>query len=727
MLGFAAVDHSLLIADGLAVERGSGLSERERVPEQLVAARHRVDYPAGERLGCGVTVSGQCGVRGGGARQSVGQDRPHALVEGEADLDLVDAPVASVLAHHAVIEGAGQQRPARERVAVYRADRVHRKDQQAPDRTLQLSKGGFVLVAEGLEPCEVQAVAEELALARQHDREGPLDRLELVEDLVEPGQGIVVYPVLALVPGHQGDVIVSGQRDAHYASIRPDKPRGKLASVNENDSSISEPDVTAENPVSEHWVWTGHHRPASPRVLVEHMTNNWKSGDPVIEVHEGAANAAARRKKLGEHFAGRTLVVPTGTYKVRANDTDYRFRAGTDFFYLTACLEPDAVLIIAPSASGPRSTLYFPPRRDHQTHEFFTDARYGELWVGPRRGVIEAAGYYDIETAPLEHLEKDLASLRSTEIVTLRGFDASVDALIDPSDADAELATVLSEQRLIKDDFEVAQLQLAIDYTIKGFEDVVRALPTAEGRGERVVEGVFNLRARVEGNDVGYDTIAASGAHATILHWTRNDGAVRRGDLLLLDAGVECHNLYTADVTRTMPIDGTFSPAQRTVYELVLAAQEAGIAAVRPGASFMAPHDAAMQILAEGLHSLGILQEEPELALRRDRQLHRRYTLHGTSHMLGIDVHDCANARDEIFRGNLEVGYVLTVEPGLYFQKKDLTVPEEFRGIGVRIEDDILVTANGSRNLSSGLPRQVEEIEAWMAALWSQGSAVLGL
>ncbi len=158
---------------------------------------------------------------------------------------------------------------------------------------------------------------------------------------------------------------------------------------------------------------------------------------------------------------------------------------------------------------------------------------------------------------------------------------------------------------------------------------------------------------------------------------------VRSGDLLLLDAGVECHNLYTADVTRTMPINGTFSPAQRRVYELVLAAQRAGIEAVKPGAKFSDPHDAAMKVLAAGLFDLGILKEDPESALRKDRQLHRRYTLHGTSHMLGLDVHDCANARNEsYYLGELQVGYVLTVEPGLYFQANDLTVPDEYRGIG---------------------------------------------
>ena len=498
--------------------------------------------------------------------------------------------------------------------------------------------------------------------------------------------------------------------------------------MNDNTPAFPEPDVSAENPTSEHWIWAGEHRPAIPRALVEHMTSNWGEVPIVPQVHPAATHCAARRKRIGALFADKTLVIPTGNFKVRANDTDYRFRAGTDFFYLTGCDEPDAVLVITSGDSGSHSTLYIAHRRDQKTHDFFSDARYGELWVGPRRGVSEAASYYEIDTAPLENLEKDLVTRQGTPIVCVRGFDAFVDSIIEAHDDDDRLATELSELRLIKDEFEIAQLQLAVDYTVKGFQDVVRALPTAEGRGERVIEGIFNLRARVEGNDVGYDTIAASGSDATVLHWTRNTGEVRRGDLLLLDAGVECHNLYTADVTRTLPISGTFSAPQRTVYELVLAAQQAGIDAVQPGAEFKAPHEAAMKVLAQGLYDLGILKEEPEIAMRADRQLHRRYTLHGTSHMLGLDVHDCANARNEMYRdGELQEGYVLTVEPGLYFQANDLTVPEEYRGIGVRIEDDILVTATGSKNLSAALPRSVDGIEAWMAELWSSGATNLNL
>lgn len=488
-----------------------------------------------------------------------------------------------------------------------------------------------------------------------------------------------------------------------------------------SENTIPEVDVSAENPISDNWVWVGPHRPASPRALFDLMTSNWEVAEPDTEVHPAAAHSAKRREALSKLFPGVTLVIPTGNPKVRANDTDYNFRAGTDFFYLTGCHEPDAVLVMTPTATGHNSVLYLAERRDHRTHEFYTDARYGELWVGPRRGTKEAAIYFDIATADVAKLRPDLESSVSP-VVTLRGYDHGVDQIAPAHELDSKLEQDLSELRLVKDPFEVEQLQAAINFTVKGFEDVVRALPVAVGRGERVIEGIFNLRARVEGNDVGYNTIAASGANATILHWTRNDGVVRMGEMLLLDAGVECDNLYTADVTRTLPINGTFSPAQRKIYEIVLRAQDAGIAAVKPGAKFLDPNEVAMKVLAEGLHELGILKDPPEVSLRKDRQSYRRYTLHGVSHMLGLDVHDCAHARDDqYYFGELKEGFVLTVEPGIYFQPNDLTVPEEFRGIGVRIEDDILVTATGAKNLSAGLPRDPDAIEAWMKKLWADG------
>jgi len=474
---------------------------------------------------------------------------------------------------------------------------------------------------------------------------------------------------------------------------------------------LPEPDVSAENPISDHWVWVSAHRPPVPRVLVDQMTNNWAPVDFGGGVLEMATHCGPRRDAVGAEFPGQTLVIPSGGLKSRTHDTEYNFRPGTEFFYLTGCSEPDAVLVI----NGSSSTLFIPERRDSSTHEFFTNGTHGEVWVGARRGTVEAASYYAINTAPLDQIDAFLAQQSSVALV--RGYDAHLDATVAASDTDSALHTFLAEQRLVKSDYEITQLQAAINSTVRGFEDVVRALPTAMGRNERVIEGIFNLRARVEGNDIGYNTIAASGSHATVLHWTRNDGEIKDGEMLLLDAGVEWHTLYTADVTRTLPINGKFSATQRRLYELVLEAQEAGIAACVVGASFGDPHKAAMAVLARGLNELGIISEDAETALRPDRQLHRRYTLHGTSHMLGIDVHDCAQSRNEMYMGELTAGYVLTVEPGLYFQINDLTVPEELRGIGVRIEDDILVTENGPVNLSAGLPRTVADIEAWMARL----------
>ncbi|MDQ2960860.1 MAG: aminopeptidase P family protein [Candidatus Dormibacteraeota bacterium] len=479
------------------------------------------------------------------------------------------------------------------------------------------------------------------------------------------------------------------------------------------------PDVSADNPESEDWIWVGPHRPPVPRALMALMSSNWaEQPDATPPRHPAAENFAARRAALSEAFAGRNVVVPTGHPKVRSNDTDYPFRPGTDFFYLTGSMESDGVLLLEAEGDGHRATLFVEPRNDRSTHAFFTDAHYGEFWVGPRMGLAETGEHLGIATAPLGELGTHLARVASAApTVAVRDVDERVDDVIAEADSERELVETLAGMRLTKDDFEVAMLQQAVDSTVRGFEDVVRALPDAMESGERVIEGVFRSRARLEGNEVGYETIAASGAHATILHWVRNDGQVNYGDLLLLDAGVECRQLYTADVTRTLPVSGTFTPEQREVYQIVLDAQNAAIAEVKPGAPFLAPHRAAMRVLAEGLHRLGILDADPDEAVRIDRQLHRRWTIHGVSHMLGLDVHDCSDARDQHYHGELKPGYVLTVEPGLYFQPDDLTVPERYRGIGVRIEDDVVVTETGCRVLSDALPRDPDAIESWMARL----------
>ncbi|MBK5305185.1 MAG: aminopeptidase P family protein [Frankiaceae bacterium] len=441
------------------------------------------------------------------------------------------------------------------------------------------------------------------------------------------------------------------------------------------------------------------------------MSTGWAPREESLPAAAPASSyCSARRRALAERFPGEVLVVPTGGYKTRANDTEFRFRPGTEFAYLAGSHEPDAVLVI--DAKGD-AVLYQAPSMDRSTPSFFTDRMYGELWVGPRPTLAATSALLGIETRPLEELDKLSGKAR-----VVRGFDARIESLFDSEEEnDTELAVFLSEQRLVKDEHEVAQLQEAVDATILGFEDVVRQLPAAVQTTERWIEGVFGLRARVEGNDVGYGSICAAGTHACILHWTDNDGEVREGDLVLLDMGVEGHELYTADVTRTLPVNGTFTPRQREVYTLVYESQEAAIAACKPGADFLDPHRAAMKVLAEGLERMGIL-ESAESALAEDSQLYRRYTLHGVSHMLGLDVHDCAHARKEMYtKGTLAEGYVLTIEPGLYFQPDDLTVPADLRGIGVRIEDDVVVTKDGCRNLSAALPRHPDEVEAWMSGL----------
>jgi len=236
--------------------------------------------------------------------------------------------------------------------------------------------------------------------------------------------------------------------------------------------------------------------------------------------------------------------------------------------------------------------------------------------------------------------------------------------------------------------------------------------------GERWIEGTFFRRARAMGNDIGYDSIVGGGQHATTLHWIDNSGPIVPGELMLLDMGAEASSLYTADVTRTLPINGTFTPLQRELYSIVLEAQQAGLDAVRPGAHFRDPHHAAMKVLAHALGDLGLLPCSVEEALAEDNKVYTRWTLHSTSHMLGLDVHDCAAAATEVYTdGPLAEGMVLTVEPGLYFQPDDLLVPEELRGIGIRIEDDVVVTADGCRNLSEALPRDPDAIEAWMGSL----------
>lgn len=454
----------------------------------------------------------------------------------------------------------------------------------------------------------------------------------------------------------------------------------------------------------------------------DELAENMRSGWADTELHDlapiaQAAHTAARRAALSARFPGERLVIPAGNLKTRSNDTEYGFRASTEYAYLTGDQTHDGVLVLEPVADGHQATIYLLPRSDRENGEFWLDGM-GELWVGRRHSLTEAEQLLGIPAKDVRELPAALKEATGP-VRNVRGHDAGIEAaLVDKvtAERDEELRVFLSEARLVKDAFEIAELQKACDSTARGFEDVVKVLDKAEATSERYIEGTFFLRARVEGNDVGYGSICAAGPHACTLHWVRNDGPVRSGDLLLLDAGVETTELYTADVTRTLPINGRYTEIQRKIYDAVYEAQEAGIAAVKPGAAYRDFHEASQRVLAEKLVEWGLVEGPAERVL--ELGLQRRWTLHGTGHMLGMDVHDCAAARTETYVDcTLEPGMCLTVEPGLYFQADDLTVPEEYRGIGVRIEDDILVTEDGNRNLSAALPRRSDEVEAWMAGL----------
>ncbi|WP_125776905.1 aminopeptidase P family protein [Antribacter gilvus] len=442
--------------------------------------------------------------------------------------------------------------------------------------------------------------------------------------------------------------------------------------------------------------------------------------------------------------------------------------------------EPDAVLVLHPVGTGAgdpgadgvpsshHAVLYVRPLAPRDTEEFYADSRYGEFWVGARPSLDDVETLTGIEARHIDELRdalaKDLGD-GGVQLLVVTGSDEGVETLVEALRAetstgteaevtdltdtterspspredlaslrnlagapgtssapltDASLVEAASELRLVKDELEVERMREAVARTIEGFEAVVRVLPkaVAHRRGERVVETTFDGHARLEGNAVGYETIAASGEHATTLHWITNDGELREGELLLLDAGVEVESLYTADVTRTLPVNGEFDEVQRRIYEAVLDAADAAFAVAVPGTKFRDVHAAAMEVIAARLEEWGLLPVPAAESLTPEGQQHRRWMVHGTSHHLGLDVHDCAQARRELYLdGVLEPGMVFTIEPGLYFKADDLAVPGEYRGIGVRIEDDVLVTEDGNENLSAALPRRPDDVEAWMASL----------
>ena len=458
--------------------------------------------------------------------------------------------------------------------------------------------------------------------------------------------------------------------------------------------------------------------------MVEFMKVGW-APSPLdgVTAHPSIPYTKIRRDKVSKQFVGKRLIFPSSSLKVRSNDSDYQFRAHSAFSWFTGIVAsdcvPDSLFIMEPTADGHQGLLFIHPRSPRDNNEFYKNTRYGEFWVGRRMTLDETETKYALQVKQIESIEEFLSDKKETLLV--RGQDPAIDKLVvEDTESEKEFLNYISVMRAVKDKYEIDEMQKAIDASVRGFADMVRIFPaaTAVPRGERVVEAAFYGRARLEGNDNGYPSIVASGAHACILHWIKNDGDVLPGDLILIDAGVEVESHYTADITRTFPVNGKFTQAQRNIYMIVYKAQQAGIAAIKPGARFRDIHNACMVEIARGAQELGVLPISAEESLLAENGLHRRWQFHGSGHHLGIDVHDCAHARKEQYSDALlEPGMILTVEPGFYVQPDDTLFPEEYRGIGVRIEDDILVTESGAKILSNALPRHPDEVEAYMAKL----------
>ena len=541
-----------------------------------------------------------------------------------------------------------------------------------------------------------------------------------------------------------------------------------MTSISPADGRPSDQVSTSSDEAPQSLAARGSNRSRQPdnQAFRDFISSGWGPRSEGLPSRSDAAPwAAARREALGARFPGERLVLPAGALKVRNNDCDYLFRPHSAFAHLAGTgtdFEPDAVLVLEPlsplsrnadtpgasdASNEPAGTaptheavLYFRPRAPRSSREFYGDPRYGELWVGVRPCLEEVEAATGMRCAHIDSLPDALAKDAGPGAVRLRVVaeaDEAVTALVTTTrqkagletgqvaaEVDAGLAEAASELRLVKDPWEIDQLRAAVAATKEGFDDLIRSIPRARGhwRGERVLEGAFGAKAREEGNGLGYDTIAAAGNHANTLHWINNDGAVEPGQLVLVDAGVEVDSLYTADVTRTIPVDGRFTEAQRKIYQAVLDAADAAFArAGTPGCRFKDVHAAAMEVIAARLEEWGMLPAGVGAAdsLALEGQYHRRWMVHGTSHHLGLDVHDCAQARREMYMdAELRPGMCFTIEPGLYFREDDLLVPVEMRGIGVRIEDDVVVHEDGGvERLTQDVPRTVEDVEAWVSGL----------
>ncbi|MCC4613509.1 aminopeptidase P N-terminal domain-containing protein [Xanthomonas campestris] len=432
----------------------------------------------------------------------------------------------------------------------------------------------------------------------------------------------------------------------------------------------------------------------------------------------GAAEYARRRKQLmqmaGEHAI---LILPAAPERVRSHDTHYPYRQDSDFWYLSGFPEPEAVLVLVPGRRHGEAILFCRER----------DAER-EAWDGPREGQEGAVERYGMDDAyPIDDVDEILPGLLEGRSRVYYHFGRDVDfdlKLIgwlkrvreqvrhgaQPPHEFLELGHLLHEQRLFKSRDELALMQQAADISVRAHLAAMRL--ARPGVHEYELQAEVEREFRAADGWPAYGSIVGTGSNACVLHYRANNARSRDGDLVLIDAGAEYRG-YAADITRTFPVNGRFTPAQRALHDLVGAAQAAALAQARPGVAYEAGHLAAVETLTEGLLRLGLLKGKLERNIAEGH--YKRFYRHKTGHWLGLDVHDVGDYRLAGDSRLLEPGMVFTIEPGLYVSADDTTVEPRWRGIGIRTEDNVLITGDGHRVLTDALARSADEIEAVMA------------
>jgi Xaa-Pro aminopeptidase len=415
-------------------------------------------------------------------------------------------------------------------------------------------------------------------------------------------------------------------------------------------------------------------------------------------------------------------IIPSSREITRSHDSNFRFRQDSDFFYLTGFDEPDSVAVIVPSHKKHPYTLFVRPRNKER-----------EIWDGPRAGVEGVLNGYGADAAfPIEKFEKEVLKLLSgpTKLYYRFGVHRDIDhillnyfhkarimgrkkaflaphTIIDPS-------TIIHEMRLIKTDEEIALMQRAADIAAEAHIEAMKK--TKPGMNEFEVEAIVEYVFRRRGaGGPAYTSIIGGGANATILHYINNNAPLKDGDLLLIDAGCE-YKGYASDITRTFPVNGKFTKAQREVYQVVLDVQKACVEITKPGVSNEERQKTAIDLLTDGMLKLGLLKGNKKELIRKKEYM--KFYMHGLGHYLGLDVHDLGSyygGKNRTDPRKFEPGMVLTVEPGLYIAPDAKDIPDKYRGIGIRIEDDVLVTEDGQRVLTHKVPKEIDEIEALMA------------